>query len=44
MAFDIIAIPAINLEYKRLFNFIKLLLSNYRIRIKEDIIDRKSVV
>ena len=38
MAFNIIAILAINSEYKCLFNFIKLLLSNYCIRIKEDII------
>ena len=38
MAFDMIAIPAISSEYKRLFSFIKLLLFNYYIRIKEDII------
>ena len=38
MAFNIIAILAISLKYERFFSFIKLLLSNYYIRIKEDII------
>ena len=38
MAFNIIAILAISLEYKRLFSSTKLLLSDYRARIKEDII------
>jgi hypothetical protein len=38
IAFDIIAILAISSEYKHLFSSIKLLFSNYRARMKEDII------
>ena len=38
MAFDMIAIPAISLECKRLFSSTKLLLSNRHMRMKENII------
>src|SRR6266704_562068 len=39
MAFNIIAIPAISSEYKRLFSSIKLLFFDCRARMKEDIIE-----
>ena len=39
MAFDILLIPAMSSEYERMFSLTKILLSDRRARMKEDIIE-----